>query len=771
MDPGFDKVKKHKLDILIVLALFLVGFGIRLIPGETFPGIYGFDPYNHARIIKSILQTGDAPRIDPLAYWPEGRTFKYFSTMFHVYTAAAWYRIFSFISTGSYAYNQQFFYANFYPLVGPFYGALAIVAIYLLGLVIRNRKAGFLGALAFMAGTSTLYRTMFGFSEEDPLGFFIYGISLALVGYAFKKRSIKWGWIAGLALGIYAISWRTVVIPMAVIAVFLLAEILRKAWKKEYDELEKDVEIILAMLVPMASMPLMFEDFATGKAQLPILGVLFIFSVAIIGVLLNYWLKYRKLEASEKASKKAKIYKYTSIAIVILAAIIFAWKWNLIINKVQWLVFQAPYNRSKLMKTVGEEHPGSFAGVINALGILSLPFLLGLVWLPIRRFIRREKYTLDLLIWLMALVTFYLFINKLKMGYVFDEPAAALIGVVLADFVGIADWMKKHAKNLDTRPIKAILLGIALIFALFPLGKGIVSMEYYKPSYSPQSGWIAGLDHFASMPDKDKYVFLVWWDYGDWISWRDMKVTLDGVNSNATKVMMTARVLSDFRGNNTDEILEKHTKELKMWGVNHIGIDRILVTCQKWGAVTFLGDNECIPKEDLEKWGIKYPGILANPQQGCPPGTVYSGCMQMVRCYQGADMNGNPQVVCPLGKVNLVFTPEEWQRMVNTPWPGYNLETTVGNQVLKARVYARPDGYLMFFVDRYGRILPDAPSNYMLGYRLFFRDPSITDATLAGDFYGNLVTKYHYPERYRYVPSEEVVFWALDWDKLNNTVS
>ena len=307
-----------------------------------------------------------------------------------------------------------------------------------------------------------------------------------------------------------------------------------------------------------------------------------------------------------------------------------------------------------------------------------------------------------------------------------------------------------------------------MAFLTVPIEKGIVNMEYYKGAYSPQSGWIAGLDHFASMPDKDKYVFLVWWDYGDWISWRDMKVTLDGVNSNATKVMMTARVLSDFRGNSTDDIIKNHIPELKMWQVNHIGIDRILLTCQKWGAVTFLGDNNCIPKEDLEKWGIKYPSILDGPEQGCPPGTVYSGCMQAIRCYSGVDMNGNKQVVCPLGgRANLVFTPDEWARMLNTKWPGYPLSANVGNTVLNARVYARPDGRLMFFVDRFGHILPDAPSNYMLAYRLFFQDPNITDADFAGDFSGNLAN-YGYTGKYKYVPSEEVVFWKLDWNKLTN---
>ncbi len=768
MDLGLDEVKKHKIDIIIILALFLIGFGIRLIPSEAFPGIYGFDPYNHARVVRYILEHGYAVDKDPFAYWPEGRGFYSFTPAFHAYTSAGWYVIYSIITRGVPYFDQQTF-NTFYSLVGPIYGALAIISLFLIGLAARDKKAGLMAGLAFIATASTLYRTMFGFSEEDPLGFMIYGLSLAVFIYAMRKGSLKWGWMAGLAFGIFGISWSPAVIPLTMIAVYAAIDMILDIKDKQINELERKTKVLLSMIIPMFTLLVFNNSISnTYRGLLPVVGQLLIFGVAAFGILLTYVFKYRKMKTHQDSVKK--LYKYAVFIIVILGLIMVVVEFDKLIGAINWMVTKAPYQRSKLLRTVGEEHPAGFAGVMSALGYFGPFFLLGLVWLPIRYFKERKKYSTDLLIWLLSAVTFYLYINKAKMGYVFDIPAMVLVGITLADILKVPQWFISKSKELKVESVRwmyALGIIVILVLGFWNISKGIVMMEQYKPSYSPQSGWIAGLDHFANMADKDKYVFLVWWDYGDWIAWRYMKVTLDGTNSNSTKVMMTARVLSDFRGNSTDEIIKKHIKELKYWGVTHIGIDRILITCQKWGAVTYLGDNVCIPKEELNKWHVPYSPILADPGQGCPPGTIYAGCMQGVYCRQGYDQNGNPEIICPLGKSQLVFTPQQWQQMVSTKWPGYNLELDTGKGIFRARVYARPDGYLMFFVDRYGRILTDAPANYMLGYRLFFQDQNITVADFAGDFWGNLVQRYHYPSEYRYVPEEEVVFYKLDWNKLN----
>ncbi len=753
-----DEVKKHKIDILIIIALFLLGFGVRMIPSESFPGIYGFDSFYHARMVRTLLQTGYIPDKDPLSYWPEHGKYKEMYPPFYHYTLAGCYSWIKLLTSGHTGYDENLF-VPVDSSTPAFYGGLAVVAMYLLGLVIRNRKAGLFASLLFLGQSSFLFRTMYGFSEEDPMGIFLYTLSFAAFAWAIKNGKPKHGWIAGLVFGVFLITWRMAILPAAIIATFVLIEMLLNIWRKDYTGLERKIEVLIPSLIPLAILDFSY-DTATNYG---LISLVFLGSVAGIGILANYWFNHRKNKSPVKIFwiNKSDLYKYASIAMVLLGIGLLVVKGQFIYQYTYNLVFKAPTQYAKLSYTIGEEHPATFAGVVRDMGLLTPLFLIGLIWLPIRRWKHRKEHTVELLVWLLAIATFYLYIHKMKMGYVFGTPLSIVVGVVLADVFALADWMKKKSENLDTRWLKAASMCVALILGFMVLSRAVVTMEQYKTSYSPQTGWIKAYDYLTSLPGHENYVLMTWWDYGHWSAWWGLKTTLDNTNQNSSKVIETARIFTDFRGKTTDEILKKHESELKKWQVTHIGVDRIVITCQKWGALTFLGDNVCIPKDELEKWGINYPEVLEGPTQGCPPGTVYAACMQGVYCKQGYDQNGNPRIVCPLGKANLVFTPEEWSRMINTKWPGYDLEMDVGGTILKAKVYARPDGYLMFFVDRHGRILPDAPANYMLGYRLFFQDPSITTLDLVGDFYGNLDDP-----KYRYVPEEEVVFWKVDYNKL-----
>ena len=49
-------LKKYKIDVLIVLALFFLAFGIRTMTVDKFPNIYGFDSFWGAKMAKNIIK-------------------------------------------------------------------------------------------------------------------------------------------------------------------------------------------------------------------------------------------------------------------------------------------------------------------------------------------------------------------------------------------------------------------------------------------------------------------------------------------------------------------------------------------------------------------------------------------------------------------------------------------------------------------------------------------------------------------------------------------
>ena len=744
------EIDKHKIDILIIVSLFLIGFGVRMIPSESFPGIYGFDSFYHARIVRTLLQTGEIPEKDPLSYWPEHGKYRESYPPFYHYTLAGWYSWVKLLTTGSTGYEENLF-VPINNTNSAFYGGLAVVAMYLLGLAVRNRKAGLFSAMLFIGQTTHIFRTMFGFTEEDPAGIFFYALSLAVFAFALRKGKPKYGWIAGVVFGAFLITWRMSIFPAAMIAAFSVIEIIVDAVNKEFDSIERRVEVLLASLPPIIILDRLFETtFTYGLMTIAFLG-----AAAFVGVLATYLLKYRK-----ETTNKAKMYKIGLAIFIIIGIALFAWKGNVIMNKTYSLVFKAPVESSKLAKTVGEEHGVGITGVLRDVGILVPFYLIGLIWLPIRRWLHRKEHTVDILVWLLTVVTLYLYANKAKMGYIFGVPEMLIVGIVLADAFSLADWIKERSKA-NTKWLKAGVAIIAIILFGSLLAKGVIVASSYKGGYSPQTGWIKAYDYLTSLPDKDDIVMMTWWDYGHWSAWWGLKTTLDNTNQNASKVMETARIFTDFRGNSTDDILKKHLDELKKWQVTHIGVDRIVITCQKWGALTFLGDNQLIPLEEARKWGLPTKGlVVAANVNGTQQPMVYAGCMTGVYCKPGMDKSGNQVVICPLGKSQLVLTPSQWNGLVNAKWPGYDLTLNIGNGQTTVKAYARPDGYLMFFTNGQG-IVPDAPANYMLGYRLFFQDPSIKGLDLVGDFYGKLDDP-----KYKYVPEEEVVIWKVDYDKL-----
>jgi hypothetical protein len=411
------------------------------------------------------------------------------------------------------------------------------------------------------------------------------------------------------------------------------------------------------------------------------------------------------------------------------------------------MLTESSLERSTVMQTVGEEHPKGLNSVLDSLGWLRLPFIMALAYLPLRKLVKYKEVDYDLLPFLYAAITFYLYVNRAKMAYVFAPAAMLVVAIVLADMFRFGEMIgRMWGKDVELWTKR---LAIALIFVLLfsQLSVGINTIESLKKSFTPEAGWIKLYDYMKTLPDNT--LLMTWWDYGHWSAWNNINTTLDNTNHNQTKVIETAKIFTDLRGlNQTEELELAHLSQLRSWEVTNVAVDRILLY-QKWGALTFLGNRQCIPTKELRQYGLQF--VAEMEQTGCGPGYTYSGDIGIAPCSLKtiSSVAGQEQYVeCYMFQDQPIqFTMDEWSAVKATPWPGYPLTIQTSTGTASLRVYGTPDNMIMFF-HMAGRVLPDAPINYMYGFRLFFKDPSL---------------KYHKLVENQFVPNEEVVLYDVTY--------
>lgn len=712
-------LKDRKTEVLIVLGIFLFAFGIRAIPSQTFEGIYGFDPFYHGRMTKYILQDGHRPENDPISYWPEGTEVND-PPLYH-YTAAVGYELTSLITRGTTDFADEPFqrYFSFLPVL---FGALAAVAAYAFGKELRDRKTGLLAGALMSLQQTNLFRSMFGFAEEDSMGIFFIFLVFAAFTWALKTKDWKKGLLAGFSMLGLSLSWSLSIFAAPVLAFIFFVHSIFLMVDKKYKELEKlfktytaaQLPLFLMLLVPFITNWEMGQTISTlmDSVAFTIPVIVFLFGATYY---FNYYEKKVKDTIPKLNVNSKKAFKALGIVLLILGLGFLAFKGGWMIERTEFYLTRAPHQTGKLGQTIGEEHAKGLSGVVNELGWTAPFFLFGLLYLPARRLIKyKDHKCTDLIPFILGIVTFFLYMEKAKMGYIFGLGSVTVTAIVVMDISKLKERFGSWTSKL------ALAIGIFLVFT--QAVPAFASVEQHKMSYAPQPGWQKFYDWYKTT-SKDN-VLMTWWDYGHWTSWNGMKTTLDNTNRNSSKVQATARIFTDYYGNST-QIEKRHLKQMKDWEVTHVAVDRILLH-QKWGALTFLGDNQCIPTEDLQDMDRSFPKELS---QACGHGMTYSGQMGISQCQpkQVTSESGGTQkfVECRLFQGNpLRFTPEEWNTIKNAKWPGYDLAIPSGDGKMEMKVYGQPDYKLMYF-KMGNQIIPDAPMNYMLGPRLFFKDPNL----------------------------------------------
>ncbi|MEM4256870.1 MAG: STT3 domain-containing protein, partial [Candidatus Diapherotrites archaeon] len=232
-----DFFKTRKKELFFVFLVFLLGFGIRahLMKYDLF---FEFDSYYHGRMVEFYLQNGHIPKVDPMAYYqlPEGGSLKPNVGEFFWLVTGNLFKLF----TLNAPYNKENWIVaiKFFPA---FFGALISVAMYYLGKELYDKKAGIIFAIFAATIPAFVYRTMSGFFEDDSLGFLPLVIGMVFLARAlknaeFNKSTIINSILAGLSLGLMALTWQGFGFAWMIFPPFFIATLVYMKLAKEPKE-------------------------------------------------------------------------------------------------------------------------------------------------------------------------------------------------------------------------------------------------------------------------------------------------------------------------------------------------------------------------------------------------------------------------------------------------------------------------------------------------------------------------------------------------------
>ena len=733
IDKVITKLTKHKLEILLLLALTFIAFGVYSIPSLTYPSINEFDPFYHARVVRELVQTGSIPEWEFMSYWPEGMPMNSLYPHLWHYLLAAAYWIVALATTGSFAYSEGLF-VKVVSWVVPLVGAFGVASMYLLGREIRGKKAGFAAAIMFMFQSNFLYKAMFAEIEEDALGISLLVFSLFAYIYALKRGGWKYALFAGLAMTAFLLTWRGVIYAAFLVSFVAAWQAIKAIVNKEWNVLDKTTETFGISIIPIAVLGFIFNSIPMDTIY--VVGVMGMTTALL--VLANYWFNYRKSTSNDKVFnvKKATVYKAITILLVLGSLAMGAMYGQQILNK-SLSGLQTGDKPVRLSYTIAENHSVEFEAAIAGLGLFGLFGVFALAYFPTRGLFKwKDVYNYDLLVAVFFITSLIMLLGMNKMQYFFGPASMLAIGVLFADGLRLSEKIGKWGKRI------AILVVLVLLFTQVTIG--FTQMEQLKSNYPVQPGWFKAMDYMKTTPEDS--ALLTWWDYGHWTAFLGNRhAIVDNTNINSVKVEQVARIFTEFQANNTAQLEEKLLPQLKEFQVTHVGVDRLLLY-SKWGALTFIADRQCIPTKTLSAYGLNFPELAEVSQQTCGYGYTYSGEIGLIPCQYKtvtSEFGNEAFYTCSfIQGTEIQFTPDEWEEIKNTPWPGYPL--TIGSPegaTLTLRVYGQPDNTIMFF-HAGTKLLYDAPINYMYGFRLFFKDPGFEHHELVEN---------------EFVPNEEVV--------------
>ncbi|MBC5792940.1 MAG: glycosyltransferase family 39 protein [Nanohaloarchaea archaeon] len=301
LEDKYDDVRQNPVSYWAapaVFTVFLTALFLRYRPEQGMKYLQALDPYWIFRQSQHLALDGNIPTTDFMRYFPYNAPFHHHNVG-EIVIPAAMYKM-----GGSLFFNSYMEWAQFFPA---FMGALSTVATYFLGKEMFDKYTGISAAFLLATVGGVMHRTSAGFFEKEPVGTLFMIISMYFFTRGWKRKERISGIFAGLALGIFTISWGGskmlwLLLPLVVgITAFL----------------DQDIEELVAVYTPTVLVAGGFAA-AANPSRFGLTGSMFLGNIAILGLL---WTRYlvEKLEIVERDKLAYFVPSISAVGLIMVA--------------------------------------------------------------------------------------------------------------------------------------------------------------------------------------------------------------------------------------------------------------------------------------------------------------------------------------------------------------------------------------------------------------------------------------------------------------------
>jgi dolichyl-phosphooligosaccharide-protein glycotransferase len=248
--------RKHGWTVLILSSAFAISFLIRtlyIVPliqqwGPQYLYAGGSDSFYHYRVTEYIIANHTNLRLDPLLHYPVGAInpreplFDWMNAILGILFAGLW------------GGNANVAAAWFLDFQAPFWAALGVLPVYLIGREASSRRMGLVAALLYTIVVASIDSSTFGYANY--LSFYTFFILVALYAYfrtlkaagsrrwiedyrqrkqywpglrnflRTERTALKWSVFTGVALGAVTLAWQGYSFLIAAMVVFLVVQMI-----------------------------------------------------------------------------------------------------------------------------------------------------------------------------------------------------------------------------------------------------------------------------------------------------------------------------------------------------------------------------------------------------------------------------------------------------------------------------------------------------------------------------------------------------------------
>ena len=769
--------KTHRIDIAIVLFLFLFSFGVRILPRQNLlqadqevpeletGGLMGFDTFHHARWSKHVAQGNWFPHHDYVTLYPWGRNRGPSDIGFWIPNALIYRAMGGPIEPFNYGLM-----GNIMSWMNAIYGALAVVFIYLLGKNLYSRTTGLASGLFLGAMSSNLFYSIFGHAENDAMGFMLFFLALLLFVLTVKKRSWKYGIGTTLVLGWLTIVWQAYNVVVLLIGGTIGLYFMIYAGLSFFDYYKESKErketrkwmlygcIFVLLSILVEPLVLMYPHISHGINVILPVGL-----ALLAGSLIEIFVsgKYKTIIPTFKkpksllrghAAEKGLIF---SVIFLLAGGLVFGS--TIITSPTGYVGIDLDIGEEEAVddegfrvdQTIAEQRPYE-GGLIERVDALSGQFGLT-IWLAlaaalilfgklfIMPFVRKDfSYHWDILA--LAFILGSLILLTTRAIETFFLTAGVALGA--GYFFGLVERMIQYPKGGKTEIQKYLSLVVLLIIGMFFFANATSAVDRSRGFDSGfHSEWQETLHWMESSEEiEENSVITFWWDYGHWTN----HYAGDKIFTNVDNIQYQPSIYtiaSSFT--HTPECTREQEMDELEGGIQvfrseyECETDQDALDKAEKESLSLLkplhSDYIVIDKEvTLGKWGALT--TIADKDAGMVQNFPCQRDEGMVTCFRPME-DGQYR-----GFVQ--WSEEEWKELTEeVTWPGLGVEI----EGVESRVFPREDSqgpqlYVPGTVstvqmgDRTGGMFTptaNTPSLYSLAHRMFFRDESLQHLDLV----------------------------------------